>query len=137
MYADRFQEDKVMLKSPSGTSNTSPFLWNNWTFEERFQINHLDGCTNSSDAGIGTEKKSSLCFVYKHYSNPQCLIQSGDLFKCKFGKLHECSVCCHFGCVSYQHHFDAQLHLLSTPDMSEIYHQITSTTNEGFDKLTT
>ena len=74
---------------------------------------------------------------YNRYSKSKCLIQSGGLFKCKFDKLHKCSFCTRFGCALYQHNSDAQFNLLSTPDTSEINHQITSTINEGFDKLST
>ena len=139
MYADSFREDKAMLKFPSGTSNTSP--------PKCFscgKIRHLKkdckstplGRSNSfSNARNGTKKKSDVCYFYYRYSKPKCLIQSDGLFKCKFGKLHKCSLCTRFGCAFYQHNSDAQLKLLNTPDMSEINHQITSTINEGFDKL--
>ena len=136
MYADPFREDKAMLKFPSGTSNTSPpkcfSCGKTGHLKKDCKSTQLGRSNSSSNASNGTKKKSDVCYFYNRYSKPKCLI---SLFKCKFGKLHKCSLCTRFGCALYQHNSDAQLNLLSTPDTSEINHQITSTINEGFDKL--
>ena len=64
------------------------------------------------------------------------MIQAGGISKCKFNKLHKCSVCSDAKCASYKHRQEAQLNSVSSSiDTSDVQNQITSTINAGFEKL--
>ena len=84
-----------------------------------------------------TKKKPEICNLYNRYSKPKCLIQSGGILKCKSNNLHKCSVCSHSSCASYKHNSNnnRQFNLFNSHDSSEIEQQITSSINQGFEKL--
>ena len=84
-----------------------------------------------------TKKKPEICNLYNRYSKPKCLIQSAGILKCKFNNLHKCSICSRSSCASYKHNSNSnrQINLLTSHDSSAIEQQITSSINQGFDKL--
>ena len=64
------------------------------------------------------------------------MIQAGGISKCKFNKLHKCSVCSDAKWASYKHRQEAQLNSVSSSiDTPDVQNQITSTVNAGFEKL--
>ena len=132
MYVDVFKEDRAMLDSKS-TARTKCFSCGKVGHRKR-------DCQSAppvrSSNNTGTTKKSDICYYYNRFKKPNCLIQAGGISKCKFNKLHECSVCIDAKCASYKHRQEAQLNSVSSSiDMPDVQNQITSTINAGFEKL--
>ena len=132
-YSDPFREDKAMLK----LSSEHPNCYNCGKFGHfKKNCKTANGTVDRSNLNV-TKKQPEIYNLYNRYSKPNCLIQSGGILKCKFNNLHKCSVCSHSSCALYKHNSNSnrQLNLLSSHDSSAIEQQITSSINQGFEKL--
>ena len=121
MYADPFREDKAMLK----LSTERPRCYDcgkSGHFKKNCKT--ANATVDRSNLNV-TKKQPEICNLYNRYSKPNCLIQSGDILKCKFDNIHKCSVCSRSSCASYKRNSNSyrQLNLLSSHDSSAFEQQ--------------